>query len=236
MAADSMSGTAGSGRTLWSIDPSLSHPEDQGVQELLHGWRGPHRVFQPGLEAAGGPGPGAGYETHGVVLLGSRASVHEDESWISALCDWLRPLLDGRQRIPLLGVCFGHQLIAHLAGGQVEFIDPVRTRIVGVQQTRLDGGRLLPGRHDLRVVVSHREQVTGVPADYRLTARRDSAPIDGLEHRELPVFTFQFHPEAREDFANSAGMDPGLIDERLRADSRRVLDAFLDRVRSNTTS
>ena len=49
---------------------------------------------------------------------------------------------------------------------------------------------------------------------------------DGLEHETLPIFSFQFHPEARDDFARHAGIDPAAIDDRVREDSRRLLDAF----------
>ena len=43
---------------------------------------------------------------------------------------------------------------------------------------------------------------------------------------ERPVFSFQFHPEAGDEFAGRAGIEPALLDPRVRADSRRLLDAF----------
>jgi hypothetical protein len=51
-------------------------------------------------------------------------------------------------------------------------------------------------------------------------------PFDGLEHDTLPVFTFQFHPEARDEFVRRRGLDPHAVDARLVADSDRLLDAF----------
>jgi GMP synthase-like glutamine amidotransferase len=71
--------------------------------------------------------------------------------------------------------------------------------------------------------------VVAVPPRYRITAARDGVPVDGLEHEELPIFSFQFHPEAREEFASRSGIDPALIDERVRSDSRRLLAAFRQR-------
>jgi GMP synthase-like glutamine amidotransferase len=91
----------------------------------------------------------------------------------------------------------------------------------------------VPGRHDLRVVVSHREAVETLPHGYRVTARRPEVPIDGLEHDSLPVFTFQFHPEARREFVARRGLDPAAIDDRLVGDSDRLLDAFRRRVLSS---
>jgi GMP synthase-like glutamine amidotransferase len=214
------------------IDPSLHNAEDQAVAEVLRGWEGTSRLFRPALAPGDGPDPGTGYPTGAVVLLGSAASVYDTHAWIPALASWIRPILRGKERIPLLGVCFGHQLIAHLAGGRVDFVDESHSKTVGVERTRLTGGRLLPGEHVLNVVVSHREEVKRAPDGYRVTARRDSTPIDGLEHRTLPIFTFQFHPEAREEFARRAGIPSALIDDRLCHDSGRVLAAFLGQVRA----
>ena len=76
------------------------------------------------------------------------------------------------------------------------------------------------------MVVSHREAVVEPPPGYRVTAARDGVPVDALEHERLPVYSVQFHPEAREEFARHAGFDEAAIDQRLRADSSRVLDAF----------
>ena len=201
--------------------------ERQGVQEILNGWSGSSRVFRPALEPGSGPGPTTGHETDGVVLLGSAASVYDDHAWIPSLADWLRPLLRGEPRIPVFGVCFGHQLIAHLADAPIGFVDERRRKVLGVEESHFEGGRLLPGKQVLRVVVSHREEVKRAPAEYRVTAHRTQAPIDGLEHQTLPIFSFQFHPEAREEFVERVGLAPELVDDRLRRDSRRVIEAFL---------
>ena len=53
--------------------------------------------------------------------------------------------------------------------------------------------------------------------------------VTRLEHEALDVYSYQFHPEAREQFAKRAGIAPAEIDDRLRADSRRVLDGFRQR-------
>lgn len=220
------------GARLWIVDPSVSNPEDQGVEEILDGWRGPSRVFRPCLRPGDGPGPRTGHETDGVVVMGSAASVHEPTPWMDDLAAWVRPLLSGRRPLPLLGICFGHQLLAHLAGGRVELARADGSKSVGVEVSRLEGGRLLPGSHALHVVVSHREVVREAPPAYRVVAGRPGVPIDGLEHVDLPIFSFQFHPEARDDFARTAGFDPQAVDRRVREDGQRVLGAFRERVRS----
>jgi GMP synthase-like glutamine amidotransferase len=165
-----------------------------------------------------------------VVLMGSASSVHEALPWSRQLSAWLQPILSGEVRRPLLGICYGHQLIAQLAGGKVGWLSSDRSRRRGVERTTLDGGDLLPGRHELSVVVSHREEVRQVPEGYRVSASRPSVAIDGLEHRALPIFSFQFHPEAGREFAVHAGIEVGQLDETVRRDGQRVLDAFRERV------
>jgi GMP synthase (glutamine-hydrolysing) len=224
-----LSGGTGPGG-LWVIDPSIHHAEDQGVAQVLRGWSGPSRVFRPSLEPGDGPRVGDGYAAAGVVLLGSGASVHDDLPWLRELAAWLRPLLDGSRELPLLGICFGHQLIAHMAGAEIGDLRGDGSKVVGARETQVAGWTLLPGRHDLKVVVSHREEVKTVPAGYRVIARRAGVPLDGLEHERLPVSSFQFHPEARDEFAIRQGLAASLIDARLVEDSDRVLEAFRRRV------
>jgi GMP synthase (glutamine-hydrolysing) len=216
--------------TLWVIDPSIHHAEDQGVAQVLRGYVGGSRVFRPSLDPQGGPRAGDGYDAAGVVLLGSGASVHDDLPWLRELSRWLRPLLDGAREMPVLGICFGHQLIAHLGGAEVGDLREDGSKDLGVRETRVDGWTLLPGCHDLEVIVSHREEVKTVPEGYRVVARRPGVRIDGLEHRRLPISTFQFHPEAREEFASRQGLAASAVDARLVEDSDLVLEAFRRRV------
>lgn len=210
-------------RRLVVIDPSTAHPETQGVAEIVGGWDGDATVLEPALSAGDDP---VDYEADGYVVLGSRASVYDDLPWLARLSAWLAPLVRGEVVRPVLGVCFGHQLVAHLAGARVGPAREDGTKIVGVATTNVAGSRLLPDGGGLRVVVSHRESVIGAPADWSIVARRPDCAIDGLEHPTLPVFAFQFHPEARDEFARSAGIPEDRIDATLRRDSSRVIEAF----------
>jgi len=215
---------------LWVVDPSLAVAEDEGVREVVGDWPGAVRVFRPALRPGDGPVPGTGWDADAVVLLGSRASVHDRLDWLDGLAAWLGPLVDGSVRVPVLGVCFGHQLLAHLSGGPVDYVAPDRRKLVEIGTSRLEGGTLLPGRHELRVVVSHCEEVKQPPHGFRVVASRGAVAVDGLEHEDLPLYSFQFHPEARDAFAGRAGLASGAVDARVREDGRRVLEAFRHRV------
>jgi len=211
-------------RPLLVVDPSVGWPETQGVAEVVRAWDGPAHVWTPVLDPATAPEDAGAYAA--AVLLGSRASVHDRAPWLDALSAILGATFLGETPRPFLGVCFGHQWLAAALGAEVRFAREDHGKIVGVRTTRCDRSRLAPGRGDLRVVASHREVVTGAPPGFRVTATREDCAVDAFEHAERPWFGVQFHPEAREDFARSAGIAPAAIDGRVRDDGMAVLRGF----------
>ena len=100
-------------------------------------------------------------------------------------------------KLPILGVCLGHQAIGAAFGGRI-----VRARELMHGKTSLvshEGGSVLEGLpspftatryHSLAV-----EEAT-VPAELEITARTDSGVVMALRHRELPIEGVQFHPES----------------------------------------
>ena len=210
---------------LLVVDPSVVWPEDEGVAEIVGDWPGTWRVVRPALEPGSGPRPGNGYDADAIVVMGSRASVNDDLPWLRDLGAWLDPVIAGRRRIPLLGICFGHQLIAHRAGAPVRRIHTDGSEERGVQTTRFSGSRLAPDG-PMRVVASHGEEVRRAPAGFRVTASRERVAIDALEHETLPVYAVQFHPEARGEFLSKRGMAPGPEDAKAFEEQASYLAAF----------
>ena len=220
---------------LLIVDPAVEAPEERGEQEVARGWPGPVTVLRPALEPARGPGPGTPCAAAAVVIMGSAASVHdapEVRPWLAPLAAWLDPLLapDG-PRVPLLGICFGHQLVAHRAGGSIGYrIDAAAPPLRAIVPTRLSGCRLLPGEQALTVIASHREVVTGPPAGWEVVGRRPDGTLDALQHAHLPFFAVQFHPEAGPGFLACRGIAPRkdapAEAEAALADGARLLEAF----------
>ena len=99
--------------------------------------------------------------------------------------------------IPLLGVCLGHQGIAHRLGGRVT--RACRIMHGKVDRVRHDGTGLFEGLEpDLEVMRYHSFAVEAdsLPGDLRVTASSDDGTIMALAHRSWPVFGVQFHPES----------------------------------------
>ena len=100
-------------------------------------------------------------------------------------------------RVPVLGVCLGHQAIAVLHGGRVDRAPQPRhgksSRVAHDGSVLFDGltNPFEAGRYHSLVV-----RDDGLPADLAVTARSDDGLVMALAHRVLPVFGVQFHPES----------------------------------------
>src|SRR5690606_35608377 len=110
----------------------------------------------------------------GFVITGSRRSVYEDEPWIGALGEWVREAARGGA--PLVGVCFGHQLVAQALAGRTEKAE--RGWTIGLQTYVLEAP--LPFAHEdrtLRLIHSHQDQVTSLPPGARRLGGNAACPV-----------------------------------------------------------
>ncbi|MCK9688846.1 glutamine amidotransferase-related protein [Scleromatobacter humisilvae] len=134
-----------------------------------------------------------------VLLTGSKADSFSDEPWVRTLRERTTELL--RQRKKLLGICFGHQLIAHCLGADVGRA----TQGWGMGRMNyewLGATPLKPAAVDasLNLLASHQDQVRSLPEGATLLARSAFCPIAAYSVDDH-VFCIQPHPEFVEDYS-----------------------------------
>jgi GMP synthase (glutamine-hydrolysing) len=135
------------------------------------------------------------YGPKGVILSGSHMSAYE-ESTDKA------PKAVFELGVPVLGICYGMQTMAHQLGGKVE---AGKVREFGFAEVRARGHtKLFDGIQDyatpeghgmLKVWMSHGDKVTGMPPGFKLMASTESCPIAGMADEARRFYAVQFHPE-----------------------------------------
>lgn len=93
----------------------------------------------------------------------------------------------------MLGICYGHQLLAYTAGGHVT---PQVQREYGRTTVQFAANPLYRSQVDSFVWMSHGDSVTDLPAEWITIASSDRCPCAAMMHREKPLFGVQFHPES----------------------------------------
>lgn len=162
----------------------------------------------------------ASYDDFDVVLLtGSRADSFSQEPWVLALRQQVEQLLQAKKK--LLGVCFGHQLIALCMGAEV-----------GRAPQGWGAGRMhyqwhapkwaqAPGRSDIALLASHQDQVLALPDGATLLASSTFCPVAAFTV-EQQVLCVQPHPEFVED------LSAYLLDKRRAALGEDLYSAATD--------
>ena len=125
--------------------------------------------------------------TRGIILSGGPNSVYDDGAPKPDAAVW-------SGRIPVLGICYGAQLMAHELGGDVLPADRREYGPANVRITRDDD--LFGGvERDQPVWMSHGDSITRLPEGFQATAQTDSTPFAGLADPGRGLYGIQFHPE-----------------------------------------
>ncbi len=129
------------------------------------------------------------------LITGSRFGVYEDHPWIAPLMAFVRNV--HAAEVPLVGICFGHQLIAQALGGKVE--KSAKGWGVSVQDYALLDGVQMPDwmaqdAASFAIQCFHQDQVVQLPATADVLAGNDFCPYGMLQYG-TQALTFQGHPE-----------------------------------------
>ncbi|MEM3796889.1 MAG: glutamine-hydrolyzing GMP synthase [Candidatus Bathyarchaeia archaeon] len=96
--------------------------------------------------------------------------------------------------LPVLGLCYGHQLLAYMAGGQV---GPAKRKEYGATYVTVDKpvGVLKGLNKREKVWMSHGDTVFAVPDEYEVLAHTENCPVAAFRHKVKPIYGLQWHPE-----------------------------------------
>ena len=170
------------------------------------------------------------------IITGSAHSVYDDLPWINYLRDKLREA--ERARIPVLGICFGHQLIADTFGGKVELNKKgweIGSCRVSLLQESESCSLFSSFSDSIDVYQSHQDVVTHIPEDAALLAENDMG-IQSFVYDNI-FYGVQFHPEFTKDVMEKylkiryeKGILKEIPDVEECKNSSKVLNNFIDNI------
>jgi len=125
-----------------------------------------------------------------LVLSGSDRSIKEALPWMLEEEELLRNAVDAR--VPVLGICFGHQLLGEAFGAGIV----TREKRIGLFEVAVVGGdATFDGIGDVATVPEqHADQLAGIPEGFALIATSDYCPVQAVRHTTAPAYGMQFHP------------------------------------------
>lgn len=190
---------------------------DQLFEKLLSGNDFDFEVY-PVVDGVFPEGPEA---AEGWIVTGSRHGAYEDHPWIPPLEQLIRAIKD--RGLPMIGVCFGHQIIAQALGGKVEKFSGGWS--IGRTEYMLDGEPVV-------LNAWHQDQVTELPEGARVLGGNEFCENAVLAYGDS-IWTVQPHPEFSPDFVGELieSRGRGNVPDDLLDSASAQLDAPVDSTR-----
>jgi GMP synthase-like glutamine amidotransferase len=163
--------------------------------------------------------PASVTECDGWLITGSRHGAYEDHAWIPPLEAFIRESYAAH--VPLVGICFGHQIIAQAMGGKVEKFS--QGWAVGPTDYDFDG-------ETITLNAWHQDQVTRKPEAAKVIASNEFCANAALLYDDR-AFTVQAHPEFRPDFVDGLMQARGrgvVPQDRMDKANARLSDPLQD--------
>jgi GMP synthase-like glutamine amidotransferase len=183
-----------------------------------------------GFDVRLGKFPGGGQACDAYIITGSAAGVYDSHSWIRDLKGFIQGICG---RAALIGVCFGHQLMAETFGGKV--IKSPKGWGIGLHTYQVrKRAAWMDDAPSIAIPVSHQDQVVELPANAQVLAGNPFTPYGVLGYPDRRAISFQCHPEFTLSYSRAlisfrrGSFTPALADhatESLRQPNDRELVA-----------
>ena len=132
------------------------------------------------------------------LITGSPAGVYDPLPWIEPLCGFIRSARDSK----MVGICFGHQVMAEALGGHVE--KSARGWGTGLHSYSIVRAEpWMDGVSEIAAPASHQDQVVVQPPNTEIVATSDFTPYAAFAWTDRPAISFQFHPEFSPAYAKA---------------------------------
>jgi len=133
------------------------------------------------------------------LVTGASAGVYDPLPWIAELRAFLAA---AKGRAALVGICFGHQIMAEAFGGRV--IKSPKGWGIGLHEYQVTRREpWMDGPDRFRVAASHQDQVVALPPGAQVVAASAFAPLGMLAYDDQPAISLQLHPEFERGFAEA---------------------------------
>jgi len=212
-------------KTIMIIDPSLKTPEIESYNKLALKSPVKTSYHLPVIHNTKSMIESMN-NIYGIILLGSAASVHGDFDWMKDIELVLQKAI--KNKIPILGICFGHQFIGKIFGGKVDFLWGSKKK-VGIRKVKINSNSLLQDSWEDYLIYSHNEGVVSCPKNFSIFGSSEMVEIEAMSHNYLPIWSFQSHIEASKNFAERIGVNQKNF-EKIIPLSDRLIDAFFRKI------
>lgn len=168
-------------------------------------------------------------ECDSYLITGSKVSAYDDIPWVKELKNFIQFLNSKKKNI--IGICFGHQIIAAALGGSV--VKSSKGWHVGTDSAQLNKNAALFGRNDekFNLIYNHQDEVQKLPINGKLLASSSSCPI-AMMSIDNHILTFQGHIEFKKDFAKDLlDMRKDIFGKTLYRQACKSLDTPTDELK-----
>ena len=159
----------------------------------------------------------------GVIVLGSATSVNDKNKWQNEI---EKILLNAAEiNVPILGLCYGHQLIGKIFGGEVGPLWHGEIKR-GNRKVDIKKSPMWGSANSGELLYSHQDVVTKAPPNFDILASSKMVDIEAIQAKNKPIWGFQAHLEATEAFVKEHNLNNESA-KKCFIFGHRLLDTFI---------